>query len=145
MSFIGLLIIPLIIIIFLFILLAGWWLIKRANPPSSVNDEPQSTKQKAAQNVLRIITGIYALILLPACLFAILSPFAFAGGNSNSLPYQYMAFLAMATFPITIAGSVAIAWILYKRRNFIIALLVTLLPIIHFVISYFAPSLWPGS
>jgi hypothetical protein len=41
MSFISLLIIPLIIIIFLSILLAGWWLATKAKLASSAHDEPQ--------------------------------------------------------------------------------------------------------
>ena len=89
--------------------------------------------------LLAIITGIYTLALIPACFFAIFSGFAFDGGNT---PDVWAIFLVMFSFPITISGSIASAWILYRRGRFRIALLVTLLPIAHFAGSYFVPGIW---
>ena len=124
-----------LIIIFISIILAVWWLIKRASPPSSVKDEPQSTEQRIARTIIWIITGVYTLSLIPACFMAIMSMMGPPGSFGLDI-------LVIAGFPITIFVSVVSAWILYRGRKFNLALLVALLPIAHLAVSYFVPGIW---
>jgi len=89
-----------------------------------------STQQRTVRILLWIITGIYA---------AMLSSLALDAGSIRDV---WAIILITAGFPITILGSVAGAWFLYKRGRFGYALLVTLLPIAHLAGSYFVPGIW---
>jgi uncharacterized membrane protein YfcA len=124
-----------LIIIFLSVILAVWWLIKRASPPTSVKDEPQSTEQLTVRTLLWIITGVYTLALIPACFMATMSMMGPPGSFGLDI-------IVMASFPITIFVSVVSAWILYRGGKFNLALLLILLPIAQLVVSYFVPGIW---
>jgi hypothetical protein len=125
----------LIIFIVLMVILAVWWPIKKADPPSSVKDEPPSTKQPIVRTLLWIITGVYTLALIPACFLVLISMMGPPGSFG-------LDFLVIAGFPITIFVSVVSAWILYRGRKFNFVLLVTLLPLAHLAGSYFVPGIW---
>ena len=122
------------------IILAVWWLPKEADPPPINKDEPLSPKLQLIQSMLKVITGIYALLLVPACFIAFIAPFAMVG--SGPVQDKSIAFLVMATLPFTTIGSIIVAWVLFRRRNVNIALLVTVLPVVHLVVSYFVPGIW---
>ncbi len=89
---------------------------------------------------LRIITGIYVLLLIPACFVSAFAPWIFVG--PGSIQSKFLPFLIMATLPFTIIGSIIVAWILFRRRSVNIALAVTFLPIVHAAVSYFIPGIW---
>jgi len=130
-----------IVLIYSAVVLAVWWLPKETNSPPVDKDEPLSPNQKVIQSILKIVTGLYILLLIPACFLAFISPFAMVG-PVGSQQAGFTAFLVMATFPFTIIGSLIVAWILYKRRNVGIALSVTIVPIVHLVVTYFVPGIW---
>ena len=131
---------PAIALIYSAIIFAVWWLPKEANPPPIDTDEPLSPKQQLIQSILKVITGIYALLLIPACLLAFIAPWAMVG--SGPVQPKVVVFLFMATLPFTTISSIIVAWILFRRRNDNIALFVTILPIIQLVVSYFVPGIW---
>jgi hypothetical protein len=130
-----------IILIYLTIILAVWWFPKDANLPPIDKDEPLPPKQMATQSILKIVTGLYVLLLVPACFLAFISPFTMVG-SVGSQQDRFAAFLIMATFPFTIIGSIIVAWILFRRRNVGIALSVTILPIAQLAVSFFVPGIW---
>jgi hypothetical protein len=130
-----------IVLIYTAIVLAVWWLPKEANSPPSEKDEPLSPKQRMIQLLLKIVTGLYILLLIPACFLAVISPFAMTG-SAGSQQDRFAAFLVMATFPFTIIASILVAWILFRRRNVGIALSVTLIPIVQLVVTFFVPGIW---
>ncbi len=88
-----------------------------------------STKEKVIGILLSIITAIYVPILGLICVFIPL----FSGTvlYDRSWEDTQIAVFFLITFPITIAGSLAMAWFMYKRGRFGIALLVTIVPIVH--------------
>ena len=129
-----------IILICSAIILAVWWFPNEANPPPINPDEPLSPKQQLIQSILKIVTGIYALLLIPTCLLVLFAPWVMVG--SGPLQLKFVWFFFMATFPFTILTSMIVAWILFRRRNVGIALSVTLLPVVKLVVSYFVPGIW---
>lgn len=90
-----------------------------------------SSKQNGVRIILAIITGIYVCAFMPACLLAL------------GINYGYsITSLVIYSYPIIIAGSMALAWRLYRSGKFSLALLVTLLPIIYFIGTHlFVPGL----
>lgn len=98
-----------------------------------------SNKQRMVRLLLWIITAIYAIALIPACIAAMFSSLALDGGGTADI---WVIILVVASFPFTILGSVAGAWILYRRGRLGLALLATLLPIAHLAGSYLVPGIW---
>lgn len=127
-----------IALIYAAIVFAVWFLPTEVKPPIDI--DVLSPKQRVIRAVLMITTGIYALLLIPACFVSFVAPFVMVSPGSEQA--KFVAFLYGATLPFTITSSIVMAWLLFKRRSEIIALLVILLPIVQFLVSLFIPGIW---
>jgi hypothetical protein len=127
-----------ITLIYAAIVFAVWFLPKEVKPPIDI--DALSPKQRVIRVVLMVITGVYALLLIPACFVSFVSPFVMVSPGSEQ--EKFVAFLYGATLPFTITSSIIMAWILFRRRSENIALFVIMLPIVQFLVSLFIPGIW---
>lgn len=95
---------------------------------------PKRRKQRFTLIVLIIFTVIYLLLLVPAGLLAMMFPFAFDSGATTE---AYTVAILLLTFPIALILAPIIAWILYKFKQYIAALVFILLPLVYFLLAVF--------
>lgn len=95
---------------------------------------PQPRHKRFAKIGLIILTVLWGLLLIPAVLFALMSPFAF---DSGTTPEAWRVFYLMISFPFVLVGSVIFGWVLYAVRLYLPAFLAALLPVIIFIVYAF--------
>lgn len=77
---------------------------------------------------------IMLLILIPAALGAIMSPFVFDSGASRM---TWLIFGTLVALPILIVSTQIIAWIAYVRHNYDFAFKVSLVPVFDILMIIF--------
>lgn len=108
--------------------------ISPAPPDLSVTRPPKPRFKRFARIGLIILTVLWILLLIPAVLFALMSPFAFDSGTS---PEAYRVFYMMIAFPFVLVGSLIFGWVLYAVRLHLPGFLVALLPVVIFLLFAF--------
>jgi hypothetical protein len=56
-------------------------------------------------------------------------------------PGGWMLFSCLVTFPIILAGTIAVSWIAYARRRYRLALWINLLPVVEILLATLAFSI----
>lgn len=105
-----------------------------ALPAPAIDLPPQPRYKRFAKIGLIILTVLWGLLLIPAVLFALMSPFAF---DSGTTPEAWRVFYLMISFPFVLAGSIIFGWVLYAIRLYLPAFLAALLPVIIFIVYAF--------
>jgi len=101
-----------------------------ALPTPAVAFPPQPRHKCLARLGLIVLMVLWGLLLIPAVLFALMSPFAF---DSGTTPEAWRVFYLMISFPFVLVGSIIFGWVLYAIRLYLPALLAALLPVIIFL------------
>ncbi len=102
-------------------------------PPAAALPVPPRHKRFAKIGLI-VLTVLWGLLLIPAVLFALMSPFAFDSGTS---PEAYRVFYMMIAFPFVLVGSLIFGWVLYAVRLYLPGFLAALLPVVIFFIYAF--------
>lgn len=98
-------------------------------PPAAALPPPPRY-QRFAKIGLIVLTVLWGLLLMPAVLFALMSPFAFDSGTTRE---AYRVFYLMISFPFVLVGSLIFGWVLYAVRLHLPGFLVALLPVVIFL------------
>jgi len=77
---------------------------------------------------------IMLMILVPAAFGAIMSPFVFNAGTSQS---AWLIFGTLVALPILIISTQVVSWIAFVRRNYDFAFKVSLLPVVDILVMIF--------
>lgn len=101
--------------------------------PAAVLPPPPRNRRLAKIGLL-ILTVLWGLLLIPAILFAEMSPFAF---DSGTTPEAYRVFYLMISFPFVLVGSLIFGWVLYAIRLYLPGFLTALLPVVIFLVYAF--------
>lgn len=102
-------------------------------PPNPALPQPPRYKRFAKIGLI-VLTVLWGLLLIPAVLFALMSPFAFDSGTSSE---AYRVFYMMIAFPFVLVGSLIFGWVLYAVRLYLPGFLAALLPVVSFLIYAF--------
>ncbi|HXD12307.1 MAG TPA: hypothetical protein VN653_19710 [Anaerolineales bacterium] len=94
----------------------------------SNENEPPIEHPTASE--LRLATGCYAVLFIPACFLATQAAYVFDGGDT---PENQRVYWILVSFPITILISVAGARIFHKANKFSATIIMLLLPLIHLI------------
>ena len=108
-----------------------------ATAPSPTEHSPRS---KPVKIYMIVMTVIWLLALLPAGMFALMSPFAFDQGPS---PQATRIALGLIGGPFALVGSLLLGWLLFAARWMKAAVVAMLLPILYFVV-FLIVSGWAG-
>lgn len=93
--------------------------------------QPVPKKGRGTTKVLLIIaTVLYALSLLPAGMLVITSPMIFDAGES---PKLWTIFGLVVGYPVLVLLTLVVAWVLFVKKKYRAALIVSLLPILEVV------------
>ncbi len=87
--------------------------------------------QKLALTLLMIITAIYALVIIP-CGAIGLSTVFLADGHPNPDAFA-LVFFGSLSFPVAIIIMTPLAWVLYLFKRYIIALILSLTPLLTLI------------
>jgi hypothetical protein len=105
--------------------------------PIAVNTVIENNKEAPDETVinenpfpLRFVMGLYALTIIPACFCATQAGYAFDGGYT---PEAQTLYWGMVSFPVTILVSIVVMRAFYNAQKYNAALLMAVLPVIHFV------------
>lgn len=104
-------------------------------------EKPQpAPRPKWAKIVMIVMTIIWLLALIPAGLFALMSPFAFDQGVSQQAT---TVAVGLVGGPFAIIGALLLAWLLFAARLIKPAVIAMLLPLVYYVI-FLIVSGWAG-
>ena len=84
-----------------------------------------------AKITMLVMTIAWLLALVPAGLFALMSPFAFDQGAS---PQATRVAVGLIGGPFALIGSLLLAWLLFAARLIKPAVIAMLLPLVYFVV-----------
>src|SRR3989304_5444451 len=88
--------------------------------------QPVSSRTRRVIKItLIVLTILWVLLLIPAGMFALLSPFAFDNGVTDE---AFQVFYILISFPFVLLFSPIIAWILYRLKLDLPAVIIALLP-----------------
>jgi hypothetical protein len=90
--------------------------------------------RRVSKIILIILTILWAVLLIPAVMFALLSPFAF---DSGATPAAFQVFYMLISFPFVLLIAPVIAWILYWLKLHTLAVIVACIPAMWFVFAVF--------
>jgi asparagine N-glycosylation enzyme membrane subunit Stt3 len=93
-----------------------------------------SQTRRVVQISLIVLTVLWIVLLIPALMFALLSPFAFDSGATEE---AYRVFYTLISFPFVLSLSPMLAWMLYHFKRYILAALVVLAPALYLVYAVF--------
>jgi hypothetical protein len=93
-----------------------------------MSSQKQSSTEHPTSYELRIASGCYALIFIPACFIATQAGYIFDGGET---PENQRLYWVIVSFPITILISIASSWIFHGANKFTATILMLLLPLMH--------------
>jgi hypothetical protein len=102
---------------------------------STTADETQ--RRRRCLIALIVTTAVFVLSLIPAGLFAMMSPMAFDSGASAQ---AWMIVLPIWLYPFAVLVSLAGSWIAFAARRYRFALIWSLLPLLDvaFIAAVFA-------
>ena len=96
-------------------------------------------KRRGTTRVLLIVvTVLYVLSLLPAGMLVITSPMIFDAGES---PKLWTIFGLVVGYPVLVLLTLVVAWVLFVKKKYRAALIVSLLPILEVVAGVIVVSL----
>ena len=93
--------------------------------------QPVPEKRRGTTRVLLIVaTVLYGLSLLPAAVMVLMSPMMFDAGES---PEAWTMFGFVVGYPVIVLLTLVVAWVLFAKKKYRAALIVSLLPILEVV------------
>lgn len=102
--------------------------------PLTPGQQSASRRRKVARIILIALTILWIILLAPALMFALLSPFAFDSGATAA---AYRVFYLLISFPFVLFFSPILAWILYWLKRYLLAGIAALIPALYFVYAVF--------
>ncbi|MEW7279227.1 hypothetical protein ABW636_11595 [Aquimarina sp. 2201CG1-2-11] len=95
----------------------------------------QHSKKNNIRIYLIIASAVFGFLILPALPMIMMSPMLFdSPGSENSIPTVTLA-ISLITYPITtIIGSI-IAWILFTKKKYLIAIIFASVPILNILVG----------
>ena len=95
--------------------------------------QPVPEKGRGTTKVLLIVaTVLYGLSLLPAAMMVLMSPMMFDSGES---PKLWTIFGLVVGYPVLVLLTLVVAWVLFVKKKYRAALIVSLLPILEVVVG----------
>ena len=102
-------------------------------PPTIVQPKG-SRRRKISKIILIVLTILWAVLLIPALMFALMSPFAFDSGATEE---AFRVFYLLISFPFVLLFSTIIGWILYWFKRYILAVVFAMIPGLYFIYAVF--------
>lgn len=102
--------------------------------PTPTPTTPAKPLKRPALIILIIFTILYLLLLVPAALFAMLSPFAFDSGTSSQ---AWQVFIFLVSTPFVLLGGLILPWIFYVLKWYLPAMITAALPLLYGCGAYF--------
>ena len=93
-----------------------------------MGDENESPIEHPTSSELRLATGCYSVLFIPALFLATQAGYIFDGGDT---PENQRIYWVLVSFPITIWISIASAKAFHRANKFTATIIMLLLPLIH--------------
>jgi hypothetical protein len=105
-----------------------------APEPTPAPAAPPRPLKRPALITLIVFSILYLLLLVPAAMFAMLSPFAFDSGTS---PEAWQVFIFLVSTPFVLLGGLILPWIFYILKWYLAAIITAALPLVYGCGAYF--------